>query len=36
MEVEKQVQRTDCKVVESDYMFGRKTFGKTMLQLAEE
>jgi Zn ribbon nucleic-acid-binding protein len=35
-EQEKQVQRTDCKVLESDYMFGCKTFGKTMLQLAEE
>lgn len=35
-EQEKQVHRTDCKVLESDYMFGYKTFGKTMLQLEEE
>jgi len=30
------VHRTDCKILESDYMFRFRTFGKTMLQLEEE
>jgi hypothetical protein len=33
---EKQMHRIGCRLLESDYMFGCKTFGKTILQLAEE
>jgi hypothetical protein len=32
----KQVHKTDFKVLESYYMFGCRTFGETMLQLAIE
>jgi hypothetical protein len=33
---EKQMHGKYCRVLESDYMYGCKTLGKTMLQLAEE
>jgi len=30
------VRKTDCKIPESDYMFGYRRFWNTMLRMAEE